>query len=96
MIDFEKVSGALLSRNSKCKALGIGKRADRREWPLEWLSPVESVKVFGIFITNCYNSIIQLNWNFRLEKFNNSIMSWSSRLLDGLQQRIDVLKVLLE
>ena len=89
---FEKVSGAILSRDRKCKVLGLGKWAGREQWPLDWLQTVQSVKVFGIFISNNYREIISLNWNFRLEKFLRTIMSWSSRRLDTLQQRIEVLR----
>ena len=89
---FEKVSGVILSRDRKCKVLGLGKWAGREQWPLDWLRTVKSVKVFGIFISNNYREIISLNWNFRLEKFRRTIMSWSSRRLDTLQQRIEVLR----
>ena len=34
VFEFESVSGAILSRNKKCKVLGLGKWSEREEWPL--------------------------------------------------------------
>ena len=90
---FEQFSGAILSRNMKCKVLGLGNWSNRDQWPLPWLTTVKSVKIFGIFISNSYHEIISNNWNFRLENFRKTVMSWSSRGLETLQQRIEVLKV---
>ena len=47
---FEKVSGAILSRNRKCKVIGFGNWAGKEDWPLAWIKPVKSEKIFGIFI----------------------------------------------
>ena len=33
---FEKVSGAILSRNKKCKVIGFGNWVDKKDWPLGW------------------------------------------------------------
>ena len=48
--------------------------------------------MFGIFISNSYSEIISLNWNFRFEKFQRVIMSWSSRMLDTVSLRVEVLR----
>ena len=40
-----------------------------------------------------YNEMITLNWDFRFKKFKNAIFSWSSRILDTLQQRIEVIRL---
>ena len=90
---FEKVSGAILSRNKKCKVIGFGNWVGKEEWPLEWVKPVKSEKIFGIFICNSYNEILELNWNYRFRKFSNMIYSWSHRVLDTLQQRVEVIRV---
>ena len=42
---FEKFSGAILSRNFKCKAMGLGKWSSKHDWPLPWLQNVDSVKI---------------------------------------------------
>ena len=93
VVKFEQYSGAILSRDKKCKVLGLGAWASRESWPVAWLKPVKSLKVFGIFVSDSYSEIISLNWEFRLQKFKNSILSWSSRSLDTLQQRIEVIRV---
>ena len=71
---FEKVSGALLSRNKKCKVIGFGNWVGREDWPLDWVKPVK------------------LNWNHRFRKFSNMIYSWSHRVLDTLQQRVEAIR----
>ena len=54
---------------------------------------VKSEKIFGIFICDSYNEILELNWNHRFKKFSNTIYSWSHRTLDTLQQRIEVIRI---
>ena len=90
---FEKVSGAILSRNRKCKVIGFGNWACKVDWPLDWIKPVKSEKIFGIFICDSYDEMLRLNWDFRFKKFSNTILSWSPRVLDTLQQRVDVIRM---
>ena len=70
---FEKVSGAILSRNKKCKVIGFGNWVGKEDWPLQWVRPVKSEKIFGIFICDSYKEMLELNWNYRFKKFSNII-----------------------
>ena len=90
---FEKVSGTILSRNKKCKVIGFGNWGAKEDWPLDWVRPVKSEKIFGIFISDSYNEILELNWNYRFNKFSNIVYSWSNRILDTLQQRVEVIRI---
>ena len=90
---FESFSGAILSRNKKCKVLGLGSWAGRVDWPLSYLKNVGEIKVFGIFICDSYRSLIKRNWDFRFENFVAAIRSWSPRVLETLLQRVEVLKL---
>ena len=47
---FEKVSGAILSRNKKCKVIGFGNWVNKEDWPLEWVKPVKSESEFLLVI----------------------------------------------
>ena len=49
--NFEKVSGAILSRCKKSKVMGFGKWNKRENWPLPWLAFERSIKVYGIFLS---------------------------------------------
>ena len=91
--NFEVVSGAILSRNKKCKVMGFGNWSDRSDWPVVWLKPVKSLKIFGIFISNSYRDMVRENWDFRFKKFSDVIYSWSGRILDTLQQRVEVIRL---
>ena len=93
IIEFEQISGAILSRNKKCQVMGLGAWASRNSWPIAWLKPVTSVKIFGVYICNSYTELLNMNWDFRFQKFRNAIFSWSSRVLGTLQQRVEVIRV---
>ena len=93
VVKFEKISGAILSRNKKSKVVGFGKWVKRENWPIGWLRPVKSIKIFGVFVCDSYSELLNLNWDFRFKKFNDTIISWSSRILDTLQQRVEVIKL---
>ena len=90
---FEAVSGAILSRNRKCKILGLGRWNKRRSWPLYYAQTATEIKVFGIFLLNSYMDTLKRNWEFRFRKFKQAVYSWSSRFLEHLSQRVEVLKV---
>ena len=90
---FETVSGAILSRNKKCKVIGFGNWVGKEDWPLAWVKPVKSEKIFGIFICDSYEELLELNWNHRFQKFSNTLYSWSNRVLDTLQQRVKVIRM---
>ena len=90
---FEKVSGAILSRNNKCKVMGFGNWASKLDWPLDWIKSVKIERIFGIFICDDYDEMLKMNWDFRLKKFNAAIFSWSPRVLDTLQQRVEVIRM---
>ena len=36
---------------------------------------------------------MDLNWNHRFQKFSSTIYSWSNRVLDTLQQRVEVIRL---
>ena len=73
--------------------IGFGKWSNKTIWPLAWLKPVKSLKIFGIFIADSYNEIQKLNWEHRFKKFSDVIYSWSPRILDTLQQRVEVIRM---
>ena len=90
---FEQYSGAILSRHQKCLILGLGKWAGKSDWPISWLKSVKYIKIFGIFISGSYNEILNKNWEYRVEKLRNVLISWSSRVFSSLEQRIEIVKI---
>ena len=91
VVDFEKASGAILSRNKKCLVLGLGRWSSRTSWALDYLQPVQEIKMFGIWFMNDYSRLLSTNWNTRIDKLRNTIFSWTGRVFANLKQRIDVL-----
>ena len=65
---FEKVSWALLSKNKKCKVIGFGNWVKKEDWPIAWFKPVKSDKIFGIFICDSYEELLELNWNLQVSE----------------------------
>ena len=47
---FERSSGAILSRNHKCKVIGFGAWQNRLSWPVKWLLPVKKLKFLVFFL----------------------------------------------
>ena len=90
---FEMVSGALLSRNKKCKVLGFGNWHGKIIWPLNWIEGVKSVKVFDIFISNSYQEMLQLSLNHLYQKFSEVIYAWRHRRLESIYQRVEILRI---
>ena len=90
---YEKFSGAILSRDHKCKILGLGTWKNKTNWPLPYIVTVKEIKVFGVYIMDSYRNLLKRNWDFRFGKFEQTLISWSPRNLDCLSQRIDVLRI---
>ena len=88
---FERLSGAILNRSTKSVVLGLGLWSDRTVWPLSWLKTVRETKVFGFFLSCNYADILEKNWEFQLGKFSSTLESWSSRVIDTLHQKAEIL-----
>ena len=89
---FESLSGALLSRGNKCKIFGFGCWKKRTSWPLAYVECVNELKIFGIIFTDSYRTMLRRNWDYRITKFEQSVISWSTRSLETIFQKIEVLK----
>ena len=90
---FESVSGALLSRSWKSKIMGLGPWRNRVAWPLPWLTVKNELKIFGFQFTPLYKKTIERCWEECYKGFNGVLMSWSSRQLETLVQRVEVLRL---
>ena len=75
---FERLSGAILNRDTKSKVMGLGRWRNREGWPLPWLSTVDKVKVFGFILHPCYQTMLKLNWEHQLSKFTTTPFSWET------------------
>ena len=90
---FESVSGALLSRTWKSTVLGLGPWKNKLNWPLPWLRVKNELKIFGFQICSTYKQTLDRCWQKCYVGFNKVIMSWSSRQLETLVQRVEVLRL---
>ena len=63
------------------------------DWPIKYLKTVKEIEVFGIYVMDSYRSLIKRNWDFRFDKFESAIKSWSPRILDTMLQRVEMVKV---
>jgi hypothetical protein len=92
-VKFENISGAILSRSWKSKVMGLGLWRNRVDWPLPWLQVKSELKVFGFQITPSYKSTLDRSWNECFTGFHKTFMFWSSRQLETLVQRVEVLRI---
>lgn len=90
---FEAISGAILSRNRKCKVIGFGNWKNRDHWPIPYLETVSELKIFGIIIMDNFKNLLKRNMEIRFLKFQQALISGSSRHFDTLAQRVEVVKV---
>ena len=88
--NFETVSGAILSRTQKSKVMGLGTWQGKQDWPLPWMKVVPMIKMFGFQVTPVYKHTIKQSWEACYSGFNRTIMSWSSRQLNTMIQRVEV------
>ena len=89
---FEDMSGAVLNRSTKSKIMGIGGWEGRTRWPLPWLKSENKLEIFGVTMCPTYDGILQENWSKLNRKYEQCINAWKLRLLDTIQQRIQVVK----
>jgi hypothetical protein len=91
--DFEAASGALLNRICKTTIIGLGSGAGRQNWPLQWILASSSVKVLGFTTSPVVSLTVQLSRDCVLTGMERTLQSWSTRRLETLQQRVQVLEV---
>ena len=90
---FEAQSGAMLSRDAKCKVMGLGQWVGRENWPLTWIKTVKEMKVLGFVVCPEYAGTLKCSWESVFRGFQRTLYSWESRALSTLQQRVKVAKV---
>ena len=91
--DFEKISGALVSRTGKSKVMGLGGWQNRAIWPLPWLQTVREMKVFGVYLHPKYQTLLDRNWQVAVNGFRETLMSFDLRSLNTVHQRVDVVNI---
>ena len=91
--NFEKISGAILSRSDKSKVMGLGPWREKLDWPFPWMKVVPVIKTFGFQVTPVYKQTLERSWEKCFSGFNKTIMSWSSRQLNTMVQRVEVLRL---
>ena len=89
---FEAMSGTVLNR-SKSNILGLGGWTGRTDWPLSWLKPVPSLKIFGLQILPTLTDSMIQTWNETVKGLNKCLYAWKSRRLTNLSERIFVINV---
>ena len=90
---FEMISGAILFRSKKSKIMGLGQWRGKQDWPLPWMKVVPMIKMFGFQITPLYRQTLEQSWVAYYSGFNKTVMSWSSRQLNSMIQRVELLRL---
>ena len=82
-----------MSRTQKSKIMGLGSWRGKVDWPLLWMRVVTMIKIFGFQVTPVYRQTLEISWDTCFTGFNKTIMSWSSRQLNTMVQRVEVLRL---
>ena len=88
MTFFEKMSGLLLSRNEKCKIMGLGEWENKTEWPIEWLKSTDQLKILGIILTQKFRKTLDSTWEEIFRQIQKGIFSFKTREINTLNQRV--------
>lgn len=88
---FESLSGTVLNRTSKTKVMGLGGWAGRERWPLTWVRTAPSLRILGINFHPTVAETIRSSWESCSQGYFNLLVSWGSRNLPTLEQRVRVL-----
>ena len=59
---FEAQSGAMLCRDSKSKAMGLGQWRGKTDWPPKWVHSVNEMEILGFKICPQYSGTLKSNW----------------------------------
>ena len=68
--------------------MGLGGWKGRTDWP--WIDTVQEMKIFGIIMRSDWSKLLEANWSDQLKKFKDTLKAWSSRVLDTLAGRVQV------
>ena len=88
---YEALAGMVLNRSRKSLIISLGAWKGRHIWPLTWLQTVPSMKTFGIHFHTTYEETVEASWQACLTGVKKRLMSWASRAVPTLSQRIKVL-----
>ena len=73
--------------------MGLGSWRGKQVWPLQWMRVVQDIKIFGFQVFPIYKQTLQQSWEACFVGFRKTIMSWKTRQLTTLNQRVQVLKI---
>ena len=73
--------------------MGLGPWRQRQDWPIPWLQVKEELKIFGFYISASYKKTVEKCWKECYSGFHKVLMSWSSRQLETLVQRVEVMRM---
>ena len=73
--------------------LGLGAWKNKVDWPLQWLRVEEELKIFGFQFRHSYKDSLERCWAECYAGFHKVLMSWSSRQLNTLIQRVEVIRI---
>ena len=73
--------------------MGLGPWRQKQDWSLPWLQVRDELRIFGFQIRKVYKQTIERCWAECYSGFHKILMSWFSRQLDTLVQRVEVLRV---
>ena len=78
-MDYESLSCTLLSRSRKTKIMGFGRWAEESQWELDWVQPVDQMRILGIQLGQTMEATSNLTWKMVVAAVRGSIQKWVAR-----------------
>lgn len=88
---FELASGALINR-SKTRVMGLGVWRERQDWPVEWITPAQQLKIFGVVFQPSVEETRRGSWDLAVGKVEKCLKAWGGRPLTTIVQRKQALQ----
>ena len=88
-LQYEQLTGMVLSRTCKSKVTGLGKWANRADWPISWLGTEKVVRVLGFWLGPSVAVSVDRTWEKVVEAFRVEILAARRFDLPLLRDRLE-------
>ena len=92
-LQYEQLTGMVLSRTQKSKVTGLGKWANKADWPISWLGPENVTRVLGFWLGPTVEISVGKTWEKVGEGFRTGILAARRFNLPLLQDKLEYINI---
>ena len=75
--EYEDVNGTLLSRTKKTRIMGLGKWANKSDWPIKWIQTTKEMKLLGIVFSPSIVDTYKNTWTNIIKNIRSTTQKWT-------------------